>query len=367
MLSRNTIAILSTENLQHNIAVLATHAPNSELMVMVKANAYGHGLRSVAQRLDGIVSRLGVASIEEALALRQAGVRCPIILMQGPYNSRDIVLASVEGFAIVLHHWQQLHWLQQVRVPRPVSVWLKINIGMSRLGFEIEEAERCLVVLSQMNQAQQPINLMGHFSHADIDGEDARQTTLKQMALFKDFARNAPAPLGLLSLSNSAGLLRYPEAHCDVIRPGITVYGVSPFEHRTGADFNLKPVMTLQSALISVSMRPKGAQVGYGGIYTCPEHMPVGVVAFGYGDGFPVQCDQAVVRIGSALCPIIGKVSMDMMAVDLRPAPASQIGDDVLLWGEDLPVERLAKDTNNMPWSLLTQIQHRVKFLWTPK
>lgn len=367
MISRNTIAILSTENLAHNVAVLKSHLGGVPLMAMVKANAYGHGIRSTARRLEHLVSRLGVASIEEAVALRQAGVRAPIVLMQGPYNSRDIVIAAVEGFAVVIHHKQQIDWIKQVRVPRPLKIWLKINIGMSRLGFELEEATSSLQELSLLPQAEQPINLMAHFSHADLADEDSVAITNSQIKIFEDFIATAPCVIGLKSLCNSAGILHYPNSHFDMARAGLAIYGVSPFAGSTGADFGLKPVMTLQSSLISVNMRPAGSKIGYGGIYICPENMPVGIVAFGYGDGFPVKCEKAMVRIGHALCPVIGKVSMDMMAVDLRPYPHAQIGSDVLLWGEDLPVEHLAHDTCNLPWALLTQIQHRVKFLWTPQ
>lgn len=367
MISRNTIAILSTENLTHNVAVLKSHLKETPLMAMVKANAYGHGIRSTAKRLEHLVSRLGVASIEEAVALRQAGVRCPIVLMQGPYHSRDIVLAAVEGFAVVIHHRQQIEWIKQVRVPRPLRIWLKFNLGMGRLGFERDEAALFLTELSNLAQAEQPINLMAHFSHADLDDLESVGITNSQMKLFEDFIANAPCPIGLKTLCNSAGILRYPQSHFDLARAGLTIYGVSPFANTTGADFGLRPVMTLQSSLISVNMRPAGSTIGYGGIYTCPEKMPVGIVAFGYGDGFPVKCEKAMVRIGHALCPVIGNVSMDMMAVDLRPYPHAQIGSDVLLWGDDLPVEHLAHDTCNLPWALLTQIQHRVKFLWTPQ
>lgn len=367
MLSRNTIAILSTENLRHNVQRVQSYLKGTPLMAMVKANAYGHGLRSTAKRLEGLVSKLGVASIEEALALREAGVRSAIMLMQGPYNSRDIVLSSVEGFEVVIHHQQQIEWLKQVRVPRPLKVWLKISLGMGRLGFELDEAYEALVLLSNLKQVLQPINLMGHFSHADMDSESARAITAAQIARFESFMRSAPAPVGEKSLCNSAGIVRYGHAVFDLARAGLMIYGVSPFDGTTGADFGLKPVMTLQSALIAVNVRPAGSTIGYGGCYTCPQNMPVGIVAFGYGDGFPVKCEKAVVRIGEALCPVIGKVSMDMMAVDLRNCPGAQIGSEVLLWGEDLPVEQLAYDNCHMPWALLTQIQHRVKFLWTPQ
>lgn len=238
---------------------------------------------------------------------------------------------------------------------------------MSRLGFELDEAMLSLTELSKLAQAEQPINLMAHFSHADLDDQESIGITQAQIKLFEDFIASAPCPIGLKSLCNSAGILHYPDAHFDMARSGLAIYGVSPFAGTTGADFGLKPVMTLQSSLISVNMRPAGSKVGYGGTYTCPENMPVGIVAFGYGDGFPVKCEKATVRIGHTLCPVIGKVSMDMMAVDLRPYPQAQIGTDVLLWGEGLPVEHLAHDTCNLPWALLTQIQHRVKFLWTPQ
>jgi alanine racemase len=335
-------------------------------MAMVKANAYGHGIRSTAKRLEGLVDKLGVASIEEALALRESGIGTPIVLMQGPYQARDIVRACVEKFDIVIHHQTQIEWIKQLRVPLPLNVWLKINIGMSRLGFELEEAYEALKELSYLKQVCQPINLMGHFSHADLTDSASVSTTQQQIASFEYFISSAPCPIGQKSLCNSAGMLHYPSAHFDLLRPGLTIYGVSPFEGQIGADFGLRPVMTLQSSLIAVNMRPAGARVGYGGEYVCPERMPVGIVAFGYGDGFPVRCEKAVVRIGDGLCPVIGKVSMDMMAVDLRSSPQATIGTDVLLWGEDFPVERLAHDTAQMPWALLTQIQTRVKFLWTP-
>jgi alanine racemase len=359
-MSRTATAILSTENLLHNLQVIKTRSNSAKIIAMIKANAYGHGIRSVGLRLDKNVDMLGVASIDEAMILRKVGVSCPIILMQGVFEPNEFLLASTENLHVVFHNTTQLKWLDKVILPRPLKSWIKINTGMGRLGFNLKEAEEIYSKLSRHKNVDEPVMVMSHFGCAeDVD----HHLNYQQIEAFKDFKKNLNTEF---SLCNSAGILNFPDYTFDYVRPGIMLYGVSPLPKKYAQEFDLKPVMTLQTNLMSVQNLPKGSSVGYGARYICPENMPVGIVAFGYGDGYPVTAqDGAPILVNNIKCSLIGRVSMDMLAVDLRPCSNAKVGDPVVLWGDGMPIERLAEHTSNITWDILTGVQHRVKFLWT--
>lgn len=359
-MSRTALAILSTENLLHNIAVIRTAAPRAQIVAMVKANAYGHGLRSVSLKMQQAVDMLGVSSIDEALALRKAGVKIPILLAEGVFEARELVIAAAEKFVVAFHTPLQIEWLRTTLMPRPIEVWLKINTGLGRLGFSTAEAPEVYTQLCANPSAKKPITLMSHFACADTP---EHPLNVIQKERFKTIVATMP---GKYSICNSAATLTMPEMQYDYIRPGILLYGISPFADRSGRDLNLKPVMTVRSTIIAVYTMQKGSSIGYGARYTCPENMPVGVVAFGYGDGYPVTAqDGTPVLVNNKRCTVIGRVSMDMLTVDLRNCPDATVGSQVILWGEGLPLEEIVPHTHTIAWEILTSVQHRVQFLWT--
>ncbi len=359
-MSRAATAVLSTENLLHNVNLLKARTKPAKMIAMVKANAYGHGIRSVASRIDGHVEMMGVASIDEALALRKVGVRSPILLAQGVFESSELLIASTEKFHVVFHHETQIEWLRKNYLPLPIQAWVKINTGMGRLGFDLERGHQAWQTLDQHKSIAKPVRIMSHFACSDEKDHPLNQ---EQIQAFQGFIQGISSEF---SLCNSAGLLNFPDCHYDYVRPGLAMYGVSPIAHTTAADLGLKPVMTLQSCLTSVQTLKKGSTIGYGARYQCPENMPVGMIAFGYGDGYPLSArDGTPVLVNHEECKLIGRISMDMMAVDLRSNPSAKVGDPVILWGGELPLERVTEHTSTIPWAMLTGVQHRVKFLWT--
>jgi alanine racemase len=359
-MSRTAVAILSTENLLHNLQVLKERAKPAKLMAMIKANAYGHGIRSVALRLEGRVDLLGVACIDEALILRKIGINTPIVLMQGIFEPNELLLAATQNLHVVFNNVTQLEWLKNALLPRPLITWIKINTGMGRLGFNLQDARLAYENLSENKNTQKPIKIMSHFACADDIDHNLNKLQIQN---FKEFTKGMQTEL---SLCNSSGIFNFPECLFDYVRPGIALYGVSPIKGKLALDYNLKPVMTLQTSLISVQYLPKGSAIGYQAQYTCPENMPIGIAALGYGDGYPITAKNGTpIIVNNAQCSLLGRVSMDMMAIDLRACVNAKVGDPVILWGDSLPIEEVAKYTANITWDMLTGVQHRVKFLWT--
>ncbi|MGV8948363.1 MAG: alanine racemase [Candidatus Paracaedibacter sp.] len=361
-MSRTAVAILSTENLLHNLKVIKEKASQSKVIAMVKANAYGHGLRSVSARLEKHVDMLGVASIDEALILRKIGIQIPIILAEGVFEPNELLVASTEGFHVVFHEEVQLQWLANLSCPLPLQAWLKIDSGMGRLGFDIDKAPTFYDQLTKSRQIAHPIRIMSHLACADDLKNPLNQ---HQIEVFSGFIKSISGN-GEYSLCNSAGVFQYPTSHHHFVRPGIALYGASPILAKSAADLGLKPVMTLQTSLIGIKKMAKGSPIGYGARYICPEDMNVGIIAFGYGDGYPRSArDGTPILINNTRCKLVGRVSMDMIAVDLSPCVHAKVGDPVILWGTDLPIEEVAAFTDNVSYDLLTGVQNRVKFHWT--
>lgn len=367
-MSRTACATLVTDHLIHNWQTLRQIAPTSGMWAMVKANAYGHGIRSVSQRLEPYLKpddAFGVASIDEAMALRKVGISSDIVLIEGVFDPSELELASVKGFTVVFHSKRQIEWLQQVTLTSPIRGWLKVNTGMGRLGVPMSDAISLWQMLSDCSSLQQPVGMMSHLACAD---DKTHPLNAKQMLAFNIF-RSLNVPL---SLCASAGIVQWPSHHFDVVRPGLALYGASPISDISSRSLQLKPVMSLHTNIIALHQLDQGECVGYGGAFMCPERMPVGIVAMGYGDGYPRLATHAPVMVRGVVCRVIGRVSMDMMAIDLRPClqhgQKAQEGDDVLLWGENacgyLPVEDVASSTNRVPYDLLTGVQHRVHFHW---
>lgn len=361
-MSRSAIAILSTENLYHNLSIIQKQAPYSKIIALVKANAYGHGIRSVALRLDGHVFSLGVASNDEAMTLRKAGVQSSITLMEGIFEPNELLIASCEGFHVVFHDWWQLEALKTLFLPLPLNIWLKVDTGMGRLGFNPQEALDAYQILLNHPQVIKPIGIMSHFACADDISHPLNQ---RQIESFDSFCHNLS---GLKSLCNSAAIFNFPASHFDVVRPGLSLYGVSPFSEKSAYNLGLKPVMTLQTQLIAIRTIPKGFSIGYGGGFTCLKDTKIGVIAIGYGDGYPrTIATGAPILVNNLRCQIVGRVSMDMATIDLENCPNAKVGDPVTLWGNTLPIEEVATHTTHTPYDMLCAVQSRVKFYWTQK
>jgi alanine racemase len=360
-MSRTATAILSTENLLHNLGVIKNLVGPAKIIAMVKANAYGHGIRSVGLRLNGRVDMMGAASIDEALTLRKAGVKTDILLAEGVFEPGELLIAATEKLHVVFHNQLQLEWLDKSALPLPLHTWIKIRTGMGRLGFSPKETRAAYQRLLDHAQTHKPIRVMSHLACAD---EKDHPLNAQQIDTFNSFIEGVDSEF---SLCNSAGIFNFPAHHYNYVRPGLALYGISPLPEKSASDLGLKPVMTLQSSLIAVQHFEKGDSIGYGARYICNKDMPVGIIAFGYGDGYPFTTkDGTPVLVRNTVCPVVGRISMDMMAVDLSACTDAQIGDPVLLWGDKLSLEHIAKHTDSIPWNIITGIQNRVKFLWTP-
>jgi alanine racemase len=334
-MTRPTRALIDIEALRANLRRVRAAAPGSRVLAVIKANGYGHGLvrsASALREADGF----GVVSVEEGVVL---------------YHHR---------LSVVVHDERQLRILERSSLPRPLTVWLKVDTGMHRLGFAPGQVQEAWRRLSNCASVAPRIRLMTHLACAD---EPETPTTAEQLRLF------AVATAGLQgerSIANSAAILRLPGAHADWVRPGIMLYGASPFAGTVAADEGLRPAMSFMSRIIAVNHLRRGERVGYGGTWVCPEDMPVGVVAVGYGDGYPRNiAPNTSVWLRGRRAAIVGRVCMDMLCVDLRGFPDAGVGDEVELWGPNLPVEEVARSASTIPYELLCGVAPRVPFIET--
>lgn len=347
-------AVIDRRALRHNLQQIRRQAPQSRLIAVVKANAYGHGLLETAHTLQD-ADCYGVARIGEALMLRAGGIVKPILLLEGFFCAEDLPALVANNIETAVHSLEQLEALEQTELAHPVSVWMKLDSGMHRLGVRPEQAEAFYQRLSACRNVVQPVNIMSHFSRADEPLVDA---TEKQISCFEHFANAKP---GLKSIAASGGILLWPQAHRDWVRPGIILYGVSPQETPYADHFGLQPAMTLKSSLIAVREHRAGEPVGYGGLWVSERDTRLGVVAMGYGDGYPRSAPSGTpVWLNGREVPIVGRVSMDMISVDLGPDATDKVGDEVVLWGKALPVERVAAFSGISAYELITKLTQRV-------
>ncbi|MBI3900235.1 MAG: alanine racemase [Gammaproteobacteria bacterium] len=352
-MTRPARALLDAQALLHNLAQVRSRAPSSKVMAIVKANAYGHGLVWAAQTLRD-ADALGVASIDEALQLRQAGIRQPITLLEGFFQIDELPLIAQHDLAPVIHHPTQLQALEAANGIAPLTVWLKINTGMNRIGFDVVAAADALARLQRCRQVRE-VRVMSHFANADDTLDVTTQEQLKRFLAFVNGTDLAG------SIANSAGIAGWPASHLDWVRPGIMLYGGSPLAQKSAQDLNLQPVMTLTTALIAVSSRNAGDGIGYGGGYRCPENMPVGVAAIGYGDGYPRRAaNGTTVLVNGKRASLIGRVSMDMITIDLRTQPDARVGDPVVLWGVGLAADEVAASAGTISYELFCQVTPRI-------
>lgn len=352
-MTRPTKAIIRLNALRHNYNQARLAAASSQVMAVIKADAYGHGIVPIAKALEN-ADGFAVACLEEALTLREAGIKQKILLLEGVFSAAEIPLVRSAKLDLVVHTAEQVDLITKTVLADDNRLWLKLDTGMHRIGFTVNEFARHYQTLSE-KIGNKSIVLMTHFANAD-KLDDA--STAKQINLFKSTTKNIVAAR---SLCNSAAILSRPEAHADWIRPGIMLYGSSPFINETGERRNLLAVMQLESQIIAVRQFKKGDSVGYGGLFTCPEDMRVGIVAIGYGDGYPRHMQTGMpVIVDGRRTQLVGRVSMDMIAVDLRPIKNPRIGLKVELWGDHLSVDEVAQGINTISYELLCQISARV-------
>ena len=348
-------ATVDAAALRQNLIAVRRRAPHSRVMAVVKANAYGHGLGLVARALDG-ADAFAVARLDEALNLRRAGILQPIVLLEGVFDADQLAAAGQAGLELVVHLAEQIELLRSARPPQPLKVWLKLDTGMNRLGLKGPDFHAALAALQGLPAVRGPVNLFTHLARAD---EPERSATARQLRLFEAATHALP---GERSVANSAGLLNYPAAHAEWVRPGLMLYGVSPMAGSIGEDHGLKPVMTLHSRVIAVKAVEPGEQVGYGGAWTAARPTRLAVAAIGYGDGYPRSLRSgAPVLVDGVRAPLAGRVSMDMIGIDVTDiSPRVRLGDPVVLWGPGLPVEEIALWAGTIPYELLCGISQRV-------
>jgi alanine racemase len=350
-------AFIDLSALEHNLQRVRQAAPDSKVMAMLKANAYGHGILTVANALKHADS-FGVARVGEGVQLREAGVTLPIVILEGFFDQDELQLAVANDLHLVIHEHEQLSTLQQQSLTDPVTCWLKVDTGMHRLGFAVPEAMDAYNTLCACKSVADGVGIMTHLSNAD---DLQNQETDHQIRLVKPLIDKTGA---IGSIANSGGILNWPESHVDWVRPGIMLYGSSPFNGKTGEDNDLRPVMTLQSSLIAKHNFAKGDGIGYGKTYICPEDMPVGVVAIGYGDGYPRHAPSGTpVLLNGEIVPLVGRVSMDMITVDLRTQPDAKVGDRATLWGDGLSSDIVADHAGTISYELFCRLTGRVEFI----
>ena len=335
--------------LRHNLDVAKQRAPRSSIWAVVKANAYGHGLARAARALSG-ADGLALIELDAALELRKAGERRPILLLQGFYSPQELEPIAAHGLTTVVHDPQQLAMLEKLQPPKKIAVYAKLNTGMNRLGFA-ENGFRD--GLARLQRCAAEVTLMTHF--ADADGKRGVRWQLER---FEAATTGIDLPC---SLANSAALLRYPDTHKDWVRPGIMLYGCSPFPDESAEKLGLKPVMTLSSELVAVRELPTGGSVGYGCTFTAEGPMRIGVVACGYADGYPRHAPTgSPILVCGKRTRTLGRVAMDMLFADLTGIPEAAVGSPVTLWGEGLSADEVAASAGTVSYEVLCALSPRV-------
>ena len=344
-------ARISIGAMAHNLRVARTHAGDARVFAVVKANAYGHGL-SRARRALAAADGFAVLTLEEAANLRLMGVTQPILLLEGLFSADEIASCAELDLWPVLHHAGQLDWLARQPPARPLQVFLKFDSGMHRLGFPLADHEAVVARVKSLPGVA-GVTLMTHFAQAD----EAAGVDWQLQPFLRDLAGH-----GLpWSSANSAALLRHPASCGAWVRPGLMLYGASPFADAPAEALGLRPAMTLQSEIISVQRVQPGEGVGYGQLFRAERTMRVGVVACGYADGYPRHASTGTpVLVDGRPSRTLGRVSMDMLCVDLSPCPDAGVGSPVVLWGDEMPVDAVAAAAGTSSYELLCALAPRV-------
>lgn len=357
-MARPTRARINLEAIRHNYRYAKAVAPHAKAVAIIKANAYGHGAVRVAQALAPEADAFGVACIEEAIELREAGIQTPIMLLEGIFTEDELALVDQLDFMMSVHTQEQLDWICAAQPKKPFTVWLKVDTGMHRLGFAPEQVAGVYEQLQACDSVAD-ITLMTHFARADETDVDA---TALQVQAFEQATQGIDAPV---AVANSAGLLAWDVARKDWLRPGIMLYGASPILDDATLEQDLQPAMSLESALISVRELAAGEPIGYGARFVCDKPMRVGVVAIGYADGYPRHAkDGTPVLVNGVRTRIIGRVSMDMLTVDLTGIADVKVGDPVELWGEQVLANEVAECSDTIAYTLFTGVTRRVPLVY---
>jgi len=352
-MARPLVAHVELSALAANVARVRAYAPRAEVLAVVKANAYGHGLERVLPALDA-ADGLALIELDAAIRLREHGYRRPLLLLEGFFDASELDAIAAHALGIVVHSDDQVRMLERAALARPLDVWLKINSGMNRLGIDPGDARSMAARLDAASSVA-TLRLMTHFA-----ASDAADGVAEPLARFNAVCAGLSYPR---SLANSAGVVRYDEVGGDSVRPGIMLYGSSPFAQRAAEELGLAPVMTLRSRLIAVQSLARGDSVGYGATFVARDAMRVGVVACGYADGYPRHAPNGTpVLVCGRRVPMAGRVSMDMLTVDLSSVPQADVGSDVVLWGEGLPVDDVAQAAGTVGYELLCAVGPRVPF-----
>ena len=348
-MNRHSRAIIDLQALRHNYRYLKQIAGDNRLIAVVKADAYGHGASEVAEALTDDVDAFAVASVNEGLALRNSGISKKILVLGGFTNETELRVCIEDGLDPVLHHQFHLDCLQADPDLRDMEVWIKIDSGMGRLGFSLERVRSIVAFLSGLDTLGS-LRLMTHLANADNMESDS---TVSQLAAIK--------PLQLdgyeWGIANSAGILGWPDAHNVWVRAGIALYGADPMSDRKVSKRELRPVMTMKSIVLAVNRHRSGDMIGYGNTYTCERDMMIAVVAAGYADGYPRhKCGTAQVMIHGELCNLVGRVSMDMITIDVSHLQNVRVGDDVTLFGASPDVNDLADCSQTIAYEILCNV-----------
>ena len=344
-------ATISTGALAHNLLVARAYAGGARVWAVLKANAYGHGLERAARALEA-ADGFAVLDFQEAARLRVAGVAKPILMLEGIFKAIDVPLLAKYALTPVIHNPEQVEMLRRADLGGEIEVYLKVNSGMNRLGFTVDSVRPAYNALRLHPQVRN-VTLMTHFADADGSGIEA------QLDWFDEVTRGFEAPR---SLANSAALIRYAQqARGDWVRPGIMLYGCSPFADRSAESLGLKPAMTLTSEIIATQHLHPGERVGYGFTYEAVGELTLGVVACGYADGYPRHAPSGTpVLVNGKRTRTVGRVSMDMICVDVSDIPEAYIGTPVTLWGEGLSADEVAAAAGTLSYELVCKLTARV-------
>ena len=347
-------AVIDTHALRHNLRTIRERARGARVMAVVKANAYGHGIVPTSLALAE-ADAFAVARLEEGLALRAAGITQPIVLLEGVFAPEHLLEAARHGFDLVVHDPLQIELLEEYQGTSRFLLWIKIDTGMNRLGFRPEDFPAALERVQRLQPAPLEIRLLTHLARADErdDGMTRDQVKRFKKAIGKlDYAT---------SVANSAGLFGSVTLGCDWVRPGLALYGGSPFADRSAAELGLHPVMSLETSVIATRKVMKGETVGYGGTWRAARDSSIAIIAAGYGDGVARNLPAGTpVLIDGRRAPLAGRVSMDMIAVDITDLHGIHVGTPVVLWGTGLPVEEIAHHAGTIPYELLCGVSQRV-------
>ena len=355
-MSRPTLARIALSALRHNLAVARAHARTGEvasrLWAVVKANAYGHGLGNALEAF-GDADGLAMLEFDLAARLREWGWTRPILMMEGAFDRADVAFALEAGLDLVVHQEDQVAWLREAKSGGPVRAWVKVNSGMNRLGVPADAAARTHAALHGLETISE-VGLMTHFANADLSGGADEA--------FARFMQCSQGLTGPRSLANSAALIDLPHTRADWVRPGVMLYGASPFADRSAVGLGLRAAMTLESRVIGVQQLRAGDTVGYGSTFRADRAMRIAIVACGYADGYPRHAPTGTpVAIDGVRTRLVGRVAMDMLMVDLTPVPGAGVGSRVELWGAEVPIDEVAASAGTIGYELMCALAPRVR------